>query len=141
MNTSPAALAMTSSGWSSDDRVAGNPNGAGPAKPRPATPVPAIRLMSPLGVISRTVLSPESAMNTSPLASSPVPPGWYSDAAAAAPPSPCSPNADSDPAIGVVLPPATVDTSFAPVFDTNTVPLPADTPAGRYSCPPSAGAV
>src|ERR1700677_196134 len=141
MYTSPAALTATSSGWSRDDRVAGNPSGAGPAKPRPAVPVPAIRRMSPSGVISRTTLSPESAMNTSPLASSAVPPGWYSDALAALPPSPCSPNADSDPATGVVAPPATVDTSFAPVFDTYTVPLLADTPTGRYSEPPSAGDV
>ena len=66
-------------------------------------PVPAMRRMTPAGVTSRTTLSPLSAMNTSPLASTAVPPGWYSDALVAWPPSPCSPKAVSDPANAVVV--------------------------------------
>ncbi len=38
-------------------------------------PVPAMRRMTPAGVTSRTTLSPLSAMNTSPLASTALPPG------------------------------------------------------------------
>ena len=81
-------------------------------------PVPAVRRMTPAGVTSRTTLSPLSAMNTSPLASTAVPPGWYSDALAAGPPSPCSPKADSVPASAVVPPFATAATTLAPVSDT-----------------------
>src|ERR1700728_2922228 len=73
MNTSPAALTATFWGWSRELSAAGKP--AGPAKPRPAMPVPAMRRMTPAGVTSRTAVSPLSAMNTSPLASTAVPPG------------------------------------------------------------------
>src|SRR5580692_2225508 len=139
MNTSPAALTATFWGWSSELSLAGKPSGA--AKPRPAMPVPAIREMTPAGVTSRTTLSPLSAMNTSPLASTAVPPGWYSDAEVAGPPSPCSPKAVSDPANAVVAPLATAETSFAPVSDTYTVPPAAETPTGLYRPPPGPVAV
>jgi hypothetical protein len=99
-------------------------------------PVPAKRRITPDVVISRITLSPLSAMKMSPLASSAVPPGWYSDALAAWPPSPCSPNADSEPASVVVLPPAIAARTFAPEFETYTVPLAADTPTGWYRPPP-----
>ncbi len=105
-------------------------------------PVPAMRRMTPAGVTSRTTLSPLSAMNTSPLASTAVPPGWYSDARRSpVPPSPCSPNAVSDPANAVVVPAATAETTLAPVSDTYTVPPAADTPTGLYRPPPGPVAV
>src|ERR1700722_18379568 len=104
-------------------------------------PVPAILEMTPAGVTSRITLSPLSAMNRSPLASTAVPPGWYSDAAVAWPPSPCSPKAVSDPATAVVVPLAMVAITFAPVSETYTVPLAADTPTGWYRPPPGPVAV
>ena len=104
-------------------------------------PVPAMRRMTPAGVTSRTALSPLSAMNTSPLASTAVPPGWYSDALVAWPPSPCSPNAVSDPANAVVAPLAMAATWLAPVSDTYTVPPAAETPTGWYRLPPGPVAV
>src|ERR1700689_1926934 len=134
MNTSPAALTATFWGWSSELSAAGKPTG--PAKPRPAMPVPAMRRVTPAGVTSGTALSPLSAMNTSPLASTAVPPGWYSDALVAWPPSPCSPNAVSDPANAVVPPLAMAAMRLAPVSDTYTVPLAAETPTGWYRLPP-----
>src|ERR1700722_14431626 len=139
MYTSPWASAATFWGWSRELSAAGK--GTGPAKPRPAMPVAATRRMTPAGATSRTTLSPLSAMNTSPLASTAVPPGWYSDAAVAVPPSPCSPKAVSDPANAVVPALAMVAIRLAPVSDTYTVPPAADTPTGWYRLPPGPVAV
>ena len=102
-------------------------------------PVPAMRRMTPAGVTSRITLSPLSAMNTSPLASTAVPPGWYSDAPVAGPPSPCSPNAVSDPANAVVAPPAMAAIRLAPVSETYTVPPAAETPTGLVQAAAGAG--
>ena len=64
--------------------------------------------------------------------------GLVNDAAAAGPPSPCSPKADSDPAITWSAPFASAASRFALVLETYTVPLKADTPTGRRRPPPRA---
>ena len=130
MNTSPAALTATASGWSSELCVAEAPvpqaGDAGAREPR----------IRPSAVTSRTTLSPLSAMNRSPSASSAVPSGWYSVAAdglAAVARLAVRLQRAGDDRRGAVR---QLRDHLAPVFDTYTVPVPAETPAGRYRPPP-----